>query len=406
MNIKRFLIIIPVVFLIHFIFLMVNDKKARAIPAFARKYNISCITCHTPSIPKLKPYGDSYAGDGFKLTEYQAPRYFVETGDQKLSLLRNLPVAVRMDGYLQARVAENGKTDLSAPYLIKLLSGGQLSEHFSYYFYFYLSEHGEVAGVEDAYLMYDRLFNTGIDVVLGQFQVSDPLFKRELRLTFEDYHLYTSQIGVSDITMKYDRGVMVTYGLPTSTDLVFMMVNGNGLSEAGENRLFDKDPHKSFLGRISQSAGDYLRVGVVGYYGREDLIHPAEQTITNAAAYMGADATISIADKMEINMQYLFRNDDQVYLSASDATTVNNIHTHGLLGELIYSPNGDQSDWYAVGLYNYVNSGFNPADYHSATLHVGYLIRRNIRLGAEYTQIFTDPENQVSRFSLGFTSAF
>ena len=31
-----------------------------AIPAFARKYKMSCKTCHAP-IPRLKAYGDEFA---------------------------------------------------------------------------------------------------------------------------------------------------------------------------------------------------------------------------------------------------------------------------------------------------------------------------------------------------------
>ena len=37
-----------------------------AIPAFARKYNMSCKTCHSP-FPTLKAYGDEFAGNGFQL---------------------------------------------------------------------------------------------------------------------------------------------------------------------------------------------------------------------------------------------------------------------------------------------------------------------------------------------------
>lgn len=383
-----------------------SNLQTHAIPAFARKYGISCITCHAPSAPKLKAFGDQFAGDGFRMEEYQAPRYYQETGDQKLSLLREFPLAVRMDGYFQAVVDETGKTDLSAPYLIKLLSGGSISDHFSYYFYFYMSEHGEVAGVEDAFLMYNNLFNIDLDAYFGQFQVSDPLFKRELRLTFEDYSLYTARVGISDISMKYDRGLMLTYGLPTATDVIFMVVNGNGLAEANFNNLFDKDKYKSFLGRVSQGIGKNLRVAVVGYYGKEEQENFARQGITNETIFFGPDATFTISDILEFNMQYLLRKDGEVYPESTELNSIKDVNTNGVLGEIVFSPRGDESNWYAVGLYNYVESDFDPADYHSATLHLGYLVRRNIRFGAEYTQIFTDPQAQVSRFSLNFVSGF
>ena len=46
-----------------------------AMPAFARKYQMSCKTCHSP-FPKLKPYGEEFAGNGFVLKDKEAPRYY------------------------------------------------------------------------------------------------------------------------------------------------------------------------------------------------------------------------------------------------------------------------------------------------------------------------------------------
>ena len=392
-------------FIIPVLLIFLACDQLSAIPAFARKYGISCMTCHTPAAPKLKDYGDTFAGDGFKLSDYQSPRYYQDAGDEKLSLIRDFPIAARIDGYVQAGISENGQVDMSAPFLLKLMSGGELSEHLAYYFYFYMYEHGEVAGVEDAFLMYDNLFNTELDIYVGQFQVSDPLFKRELRLTFEDYHVYTSQIGLSDFNMKYDKGIMLTYSLPTSTDIILEVVNGNGLAKLNSGNFFDKDPYKNYLARVAQGVGDFLSVGIVGYFGKEDISNEL-RTITNKAYFLGADATIAFSDKLEINMQYLMREDDQVFESLADLEPMNDVRTRGIMGELVFSPKGDQSNWYAVGLYNYVDSDYEPADYHSATLHLGYLLRRNVRLGLEYTEIFTDPENLYGRLSLGFVAAF
>src|SRR6056297_1591976 len=237
-----------------FIFLA---EQLQAIPAFARKYRLSCTTCHAPAAPALKPYGDDFAGNGFRLEDEQSPRYYTETGDTKLSLIRELPVAVRLEGFVNYNLAGNEKTDFAAPYLMKFMSGGEISEKLSYYFYFYFSERGEVAGVEDAFLMYNNLFGIDFDIALGQFQVSDPLFKRELRLSLEDYILYTSQIGLSDITLKYDRGMMLTYGFETGTDIIFEVVNGNGIPERRLN-LFDKDKYKSYFAKIAQGIGENI----------------------------------------------------------------------------------------------------------------------------------------------------
>jgi hypothetical protein len=389
-----------------FLFLLSLTPRAEAIPAFARKYRISCQVCHSPSIPKLKPYGDEVAGAGFRLKEYQAPGYFVNTGDDKLSLLRDLPIAVRIDGFATYNFGNSEQADFGAPYLIKLLSGGELSDHLSYYFYFLMDERGEIAGVEDAYLMYNNLFNTDLDIYVGQFQVSDPLFKRELRLSLEDYQMYKSEIGLSNFNLEYDRGVMITWGLPTSTDLIVEVVNGNGLAEANPSLLFDKDKYKNVFTRISQDIGDYLRIGVAGYFGKENIDNSIGTTITNSSRYIGPDATLRVGDKWELNAQYLMRNDSHILIEEESDLMMDDVGTQGALGELIFSPKGDASSWYALAMFNWVESDFDPADYRSATIHAGYLLRRNVRLAAEYTQIFTDPDNTYGRVSLGFVSAF
>ena len=381
-------------------------EQCYSIPAFARKYRLSCKTCHTPSTPKLKDYGDTFAGDGFRLEDEEAPRYYVPTGDEKLSLIRDFPIAVRLDGFVSYNVSNKGRSDLESPYLMKLLSGGELSEHLSYYFYFYMDERGEIAGVEDAFLMVNNLFNQELDVYLGQFQVSDPLFKRELRLSLEDYKLYTSQIGNSDINLTYDKGMLVELGLNTGTTIIMEVVNGNGLPEAQEH-VWDKDKYKNYMGRISQDIGDFIRIGGFGYIGKEKLENGLNNEVTNEVVIFGPDMTLSYSDKLELNIQYTLREDSEVFPSdQSFRPSRKNLETEGMLAELIYSPKGNDSDWYLMGLYNRVESDFDPADYQSFTFHAGYLVRRNIRFAAEYSIVETQQEDDFGKFSVGFVSAF
>ena len=157
---------------------LVPTEESQAIPAFARKYRMTCNTCHAP-VPRLKEYGDEFAGNGFVLKDQEAPRYYVETGDDDLSLIRELPFALRLEGHVQHRTETGKKADFTFPYNLKLLSGGEITDNIAYYFYFFLSERGEVAGLEDAFIMFNDVAGSALDVYVGQFQVSDPLFKRE-----------------------------------------------------------------------------------------------------------------------------------------------------------------------------------------------------------------------------------
>ncbi|MCF8334000.1 MAG: hypothetical protein K9I47_07620 [Bacteroidales bacterium] len=397
---------IRILLLTSFATLMLAEVT-NAIPAFARKYRMSCTTCHAPAAPSLKDFGDDFAGSGFKLEDYDSPGYYVDAGDDKLSLLRNFPVAVRLDGFATYNNGNDEKFDFGSPYLMKFLSGGALSKKVTYYFYFYFNERGEVVGVEDAYLMYDNLFGSELDIMLGQFQVSDPLFKRELRLQLEDYKLYTSQIGISQITMKYDRGVMFTYGFETGTDLTLEIVNGNGLRHAGDFHLFDQDRYKNYMGRISQNIGEYFRVGAFAYSGKEKMDNSINNTITNEMFIYGPDFTLNVDDRWVLNFQYTMRNDSEVYSSPGSLDPMKDLDTEGILAELVYSPKAENSDWYLLSMYNKVDSDFEPANYESVTFHAGYMLRRNVRLAGEYTYIMNAPQqSEYGRFSFGFVSAF
>ena len=125
---------------------LVTPPDVFSIPAFARRYKISCSTCHTP-MPKLKDFGDEFAGNGFIIPEEEKKRDYVTAGDDILWLNRTFPAAVRFDAYGVYDEDAPVDNDLQIPWGVKLLSGGTLYKNIGYYFYFYLSERGEVAGI-------------------------------------------------------------------------------------------------------------------------------------------------------------------------------------------------------------------------------------------------------------------
>jgi len=372
--------------------LSVAAGSAQAIPAFARKYDMSCMTCHTP-FPRLKPYGQEFAGNGFQLADKEAPRFTRDTGDDELLLMRELPFALRLEGYFRWQPQDAGRSDFEAPYLLKLLSGGQIARDVSYYFYFYFSERGEVAGLEDAFIMFNNVFHTDLDVSVGQFQVSDPLFKRELRLTLEDYEVYRMKPGRSAVNLTYDRGVMLTYGFSTGTDLALEVLNGSGIGEMDATRSFDTDKYKNVALRVSQDLVEGVRIGGFGYYGKE-----AQGDALNTLWMVGPDLTLSM-EHLELNCQYLERRDDD----PGFVFALNETKSRGAMAELLITPDGDKSSWYGAALYNWVEIGPGLSKYHTATGHMSYMLARNFRLLGEYTYDF---ERKANRVSVGFVSAF
>jgi hypothetical protein len=394
-------------------------RSALAIPAFARAHDYSCNVCHAP-VPKLTEFGEEFAGNAFAPSDAPLPpRYFKDVGDDRLSLPRVFPLAVRGDLFLDLRANDaakgDGFADLKTPFGLKLLSGGRIAKDIGYYFYFFMSERGEVAGIEDAYLHFNNLFGTPIDVLVGQFQISDPLFKRELRLTFQDYLLYRFRPGESGFDLTYDRGLMVSADFAFGLTVTGMVVNGNGKDEADLRKDLDLDRYKHGGLRLSQTLGP-VRLGVVGYYGREQK-QVGNVTRNNYTTVVGPDATVAWGP-LELNLQHLYRWDANPGFDPRGQWE--KVDGRGFMAELTARLWGDPGRLYAVVLFNYVESlekvtvepGSEAAvaqagNQEAYTVNLTYLLHTNVKAMAEYTFGWVVDGRQVEdhRVTLGLMAA-
>jgi hypothetical protein len=384
-------------------------SDAAAIPAFARKYGVSCNLCHS-TVPRLNAFGEEFAGNGFELVIGEAPRDTIDTGDPLLRLLERLDFALRMDLFATALTPikrDAANIDLQMPYGIKLLSGGVLADRISYYMYFYMSERGEIAGLEDAYVQFTDIAGSGVSAIVGQFQVSDPLFKRELRLQYEDYQPYRVRVGAARADLTYDRGIMLSYSPWEGGDVVFSVVNGRGLDHAAEDRHYDRDNNKPVSLRYSQELGP-VRVGGFGYLALE-----RNSGFTDRITIWGPDVTLSHG-ALEVNGQFLRREDSNPLFAANPLrTTVNSA-----MAEVLYGPFGTEGRWTIAGLYNWVDAdapllsmrlgraqetGGLTQRYHSVSGGLHYLARRNVRFMGEAAY---DIEFESTRFTTGVVMAF
>ncbi len=378
----------------------VPSAHAGAIPAFARRYKVSCMLCHNP-VPALNDFGEQFAANGFRLAPREVPGDTLVTGDPLLTLVQDLGLAFRLDAYVRAYANGNVSTDFETPYTLKILSSAPLSKSISYYFYAFLFERGEVGGVEDAFITFDNIAGKPADLSIGQFQVSDPLFKRELRLEYEDYAIYRVRMGDSPVDLTYDRGLLAAVDV-LGFGVTGQALNGNGRGPAQPNRRFDNDFGKNFALHLTRDLTSWFRLGAFGYFGRT-----TSESVQNETTMLGADATIA-HDPFELNLQYLHRNDDRPTFEIPGSST----DVDGGFAELLVRPRG--SRWHGFALYNLVNASdpllslrlgeSAPLErYESVTGGVGYLLRRNFRVTGEATY---DIEQGGGRWALGFVSAF
>jgi hypothetical protein len=371
-------------------------RRADAIPAFARKYQLSCSTCHAP-FPRLKPYGEEFAGRGFRMEDQskEPTRATYDVGDPLLKLSRDLPLAIRMDFNASWKEieGESSRTDFEWPWSLKLLSGGPITDHVSYYFYGIL-EQGESIKLEDTFLQFNSIFHLPVDLLIGQFQVSDPMFKRELRLERNDYAIFKTRVGLMPTNLTYDRGLVLTWHAPAELEVIAQVLNGNGIDPAVDDN-FDDNSFKNAALRVARWFGP-VRIGVLGYWGKEK----SDDGLTSKVSYVGPDVVANLGANWQLNLEYLERTDEDPFLTGQAGP---DLKTEGGFAELLFFPKGQDGRWVLSALYNNVDSDDPEACVENASLTVNYLLARNLRLFGEAAH---DLDRNADRLTVGLVTAF
>jgi len=406
--------ITSLIFIMPLLLVMLIPAKSDAMPVFARKYDISCVACHS-AFPRLNEFGEQFAADNMRLPNWKDTTQ--SGGDDMLALPDSVPLALRTQAYVQKREATNidvvtgeeisADTDFQSPYLIKLLSSAPLSDHISYYFYAIFAEkggNGEVI-VEDAWFRHDDVFSTNIGMMLGQFQVSDLMFAREVRLTFQDFVAYRMA------GLTYDRGLVFDYAAGP-VDLALGWVNGNGIEEnftinsPGYKRpdhLFDNNSGKAIFGRVG---GDIAGVGIglFGYSGsQKNATGPAGidsgDRDTDKISY-GVDLSGKIGGKTYWFAQLLqnqwdgFLQADTNYKWLGGFIGVDYIHSDRWAYSLLYNYN-DAND------FENTDTIYEGIDMNTLTFAAAYYFMRNIKGVIEVNFDLLDSVAQSGSFFTG-----
>lgn len=359
--------------------LVLIAETAHAIPAFARRYSLSCTVCHV-GFPKLNGFGEAFIQNGYQLPGVDIKDRLQDTGDDKLLLLKSVPLAVRADGFFRVRNDSNASTDIESPFVIKLLSSAPLKKDIAYYFYFLFDERGDVAGVEDAFIYFNDAYKgVDLDFRIGQFQVSDIVFPREQRLTFQDFTYFVTPVSDSGFVLTYDRAGELSYNVDVTDNLALGFAagfaNGNGIDLAGSDRNFDSDDFKNFYGKINVEVKGQT-VGFYGYSGRED--NP--MGVFNEFYRVGPLFDLTFFDNVNVWGNFLYGEDDNgLFVTGGPGE----IESWGGFAGVTYP---FAEDWIFSLLYNKVEVDQKPElDAHTMTVNLTYYIMRNLKVLAEFT---------------------
>ena len=390
---------------------------AAAMPVFARQYNMSCNVCHV-AYPRLNAFGETFAGKmNMRMPDWRE-KVASPGQDQELALPSVPPFAIRAQANVQAREGEEvdpvtGPTgnksglDFQSPYLVKLLSSAPLSENITYYFYGIFAEKGAngEALIEDAWFRHGDAFGTGVSVQLGQFQLSDLMFPRETRMTFQDFMVYR-MAGVT-----YDRGVLFSRELgPVDAALGF--VNGNGINAnftinspgfRRPDRMFDNDSRKTAFGRLGVDIGP-VGIGLFGVSGKQrNAIGPAGTgtgtTETDKRA-VGLDLSGDLGGRFFWFAQGMWNRWSGFLDPAQD------YKWSGGFAGVDYVPGGR---WTYSVLWNHTDAGdfantntvYEGLDMRTLTLAASYYFMRNVKGIIELNVDMLDPRQRTGPFFTG-----
>lgn len=127
---------------------LIFSSSSRAIPAFARKYNLSCTSCHTKP-PRLNPFGEVFNMNGFQIPATKEGEIRKKKKVGRVNLERSISniFAARVIGNFVETFqgGDKNEANLTFPNELELFLAGTLTQHISYFFE-YQAEQPEIEG--------------------------------------------------------------------------------------------------------------------------------------------------------------------------------------------------------------------------------------------------------------------
>ena len=290
---------------------------ARAIPAFARKYDLPCSTCHVPSAPKLNDFGNLFRDHGYQLGN-----------DQDLPIYEGLtkgywPVSLRTTvGYQAASLRSAGDGTPGGPGKtldsgtvgftgLDILSFGTLARNITFGVVFTpnLGSAGFGTGsdsdLEAAFLQLDDLFHAEylLNFKVGKSDIDPPFSEHRsptLNTPFVIYHYvagtpYTTSLGnpglvtvpttvssccpaqaylnPNDFQLGENHPELELFGIKQTPGGGYLRYSLHGVSNSDLNTGGSGGGQSlNFYGHVTQSFGGYgvvsgQRIGLFGAYG-------------------------------------------------------------------------------------------------------------------------------------------
>ena len=367
---------------------LVVTETARAMPSFSRQTGFSCATCHTIP-PRLNAYGRVFKIRGY--TEGKAIGSIPMGEDE--TVLKYNPVAVRLFAVpYSKKKGEDREVIFPDEFVVSF--AGRVSENIGAFVSF-ASEEGEAFEPEMVKVAFTKSFgNTIVGIVGGKTSPTgtDPFESLNLysRITRAKTPIWgsVSKASISDLWDLKDYGASAYAYVSNILYLNAGVYTGTIRDSGGNDLNKGKSDPFDFYGRVAVTPPGLpadINIGAFTYIGK-DKDPNTDQTLVKPRRY-GVDAGIiyNIGDiGVELN---------GIYVNGKDKFPSNPDFKHSgynLSASLYWKYRLGLSLLYGEYKYKSDNPLTTPDNEDGlkrkdTTLHISYLVRPNVRVGAEYT---------------------
>ncbi len=326
-------------------------SKTDAIPAFARKYNVSCFTCHTV-FPRLNKLGYEFRRLGYRMP----PDWEGTKAPQKISSLdRNIPFKltdaaafmVRTDASWSKTTAQGGVSSSSSSMDLaeaSLLWGGAIpNSNLSYFGEYVMYEDGG-SGLERGIVKYfgGDVKNSWF-VGIGKQHLQEGYLASDMHgLTDDDQPLAFTFASPNGAALAQNPGLVeagYTYMAPNYKYVVGLTLKvANGQDTDGEGiGSGSQYNHKDVWFGGDFLLGENGSISVMYFNGRKPEVQnaqtPAEFLYQPKATRWGLFGHYEAFDHLDMLAGYEGGREDWRSLSTAPTTTFNN---HSYFGEVDY----------------------------------------------------------------------
>ncbi len=322
MNLK--MIFLSFVF-ISIIFTSFSPGTSEAIPAFARKYNLTCTVCHTKP-PRLNPFGEAFHMAGFQIPMTGGGETIKKEKIGRVNLETNFLniFALRTYGNLAESYQESedrSEFKLTLPQAVELYMAGTITQDISFFFELE-NELYEIEGVGDDYEMSSK-FGLGKEFFL-MFNL-DPYRKKLFGKNRNDHKMEHGSVrmmshGPMIMIGKIDPSTNFSY----STNRQFLL-NIPGEVESDTIKQFGLTPYafaSKFFG-MKTGEGNLIEVTKPVLYNTTgdlgvDIHGMMGPFLYQAGAMQGAKSGMSdVNEKKDIYFVGRYNFGDEGFLSGS-----------------------------------------------------------------------------------------